>query len=945
MRREWEGSEMAMAWKKTDDYVVFGQVTYSESGKPVGNLRVTAMDADLLFDDKLGESVTGDDGRFRINFGIAKFRDLFERAPDIYLLVHDPKGNLLTTTKEAVIRNAGHTQEINVQLQGGGPSPAVPHIKVGGVAVDRIAFERLQPEDAIAIADFAIQGRGDKRILEKLGELSPGLAIEKLKADFCFTPLVRFLRDASRMKKWSRDTRLRLEDIMTGYSPTASYATWSCTNFSITYQDTGTEQPPTADVGGNITMPGTGTVVGATIGGNGVPDYIEKLCVWLENALATYTNPPFSLRNPAAGGLIPVNVTGTAPGFASGGTMTIGRNLNDDLLAAVPTHELMHLIQELYEGAGTGGGWHDGMVEGGAVLGEDVVFDTHNRYIAQAGAGILGSPQTSLKNHSYRLDLFLKYLSEQQSSRVNISDEPAIGVETYRALLERFDTDAYTDAAFERVVLDLPWYQGLFRFGYLDAPRLDETCSETLLGNFWLACYLKDLGVNVPDRRFDFMEDEENATWDQIFNGADTVSTLGSVALQADTTLNASGSITLSSGSGGSVPSFGARYYKVKIATGVDTLRVEFTTGAGFTLPLVQIVLVETGNAVRDILRSDRTTWNRTIANDRSGTKLDHILIVVAGTDTGGSYTLGVKDVPAAPDVMVTRWHHVAGTHYEIDSFGWAWTWTSPDIWVDNNGNGLADGEVFFNRNNKLYIRLRNQGRANASNIVVNFWYQDASGGLSDAAWLPVQNKDLVTQSLTGLNLPAGATNQWSVDWAPVPSGTSRHFCIRAVVTVPNDPNTDNKRCLSNFGNVIMGPSFIDISILRRLPEKFNHFRFLVIPRTKGRFFISGSDLKDVREFTVEPGHKTMDTLRVRRREKIVHKGSPTKLTADFLVRKPCPGLMGKNRLELEPDPFGHYPTDPRALPPGLEKVPLITVTHMVDGRPSGGFTWAIREK
>ena len=44
----------------------------------------------------------------------------------------------------------------------------------------------------------------------------------------------------------------------------------------------------------------------------------------------------------------------------------------------------------------------------------------------------------------------------------------------------------------------------------------DETNSETLLGNFWLACYLKDFGAGVPDRRFDFMEDEENATWDTI---------------------------------------------------------------------------------------------------------------------------------------------------------------------------------------------------------------------------------------------------------------------------------------------------------------------------------------------------------------------------------------------------------------------------------------------
>ncbi len=106
----------------------------------------------------------------------------------------------------------------------------------------------------------------------------------------------------------------------------------------------------------------------------------------------------------------------------------------------------------------------------------------------------------------------------------------------------------------------------------------------------------------------------------------------------------------------------------------------------------------------------------------------------MSGTNTGG-ITLSVRECPSGPDVTVTRWHHVLGTHYEIDSFGWAWTWVSPDIFVDNDSNGLADDEVFFNSNNKLYIQLHNQGHSDASNISVAFWYQDASGGLSDSAW------------------------------------------------------------------------------------------------------------------------------------------------------------------------------------------------------------------
>jgi len=930
--------------KESDSYVVHGRVSHSESGHPAAGMQVTAMDADLLFDDKLGTATTDRDGRFRITYGVEQFRDLFERAPDIYLVIHAPDGRLVTTTKDATIRNAGPDQEIEVQLPAD-PHAAKPTIPVGGIPVDRRVLEVLKPDDVLAIAEHAIHGRGDGKVAATLEQLNPLLSLESMRAQLSFTPLFRFLRDIARVKNWPRDFRLRIEDILIGYDPTASYATYDCPHFSIGYNDSGTDQPTAGDGGGNITMPGTGAVVGSTIGGNGVPDYIEKLCFWLENALATYTNPPFSLRDPSAGGKIPVSVTGTSPGGAGGGAMTIGRNLNDDLLAAVPTHELMHLIQELYEGAGTTGIWNSGMVEGGAVLGEDVVFDTHNRYIVQATTvGTLASPNVSLTDAGarYYLALFLKYITEQQSSRVNALDEPAIGVETYRALLEQCDVDGYTSTAFETAIANLPWYQSFFRFGYLDAARLDETSSETLLGNFWLACYLKDLGTAVPDRRFDFMEDEEDATWDTIFTGMNTVSTLGAVNLTSTNTLNAGGNLTLSSGGGGSVNPFAARFYKVNVAGGVDTLRVDFTAGAAFTTPIVQIALIEPGNVVRDILRSDRTTWARTIANARGGTSLDHILIVVAGTDVGGTFTLTVQDVAAAPDVTVTRWHHVAGTHYEIDSFGWTWTWVSPDIWVDNDGDGLADSVVFFNENNQLFIRLRNQGHAAASGIGVQFWYQDASGGLSDAGWQPVTDDMGAVQSLSGLNLAAGATNQWSVNWAPAPSGTSHHFCIRAVVTVPGDPNTDNKRVLSNFGNVQPDTPYFDIVLLRRFPLWFETSRIEIIPRTHGQWFISNSDLLDAQNRTARAGAEIMDTFRVRSRAKFRQQPGRTDTLPEPEGKIPCPCTHKGTRRETRPDPFGHYPTDPRALPPGLGKVPLITIAHVVDGKVQGGFTWAI---
>ena len=39
------------------------------------------------------------------------------------------------------------------------------------------------------------------------------------------------------------------------------------------------------------------------------------------------------------------------------------------------------------------------------------------------------------------------------------------------------------------------------------------------------------------------------------------------------------------------------------------------------------------------------------------------------------------------------------------------WTWVSPDIWVDNDDNGVADRVVWFDVDNKLDIRLAQQGQ------------------------------------------------------------------------------------------------------------------------------------------------------------------------------------------------------------------------------------------
>src|SRR4029077_20865670 len=161
--------------------------------------------------------------------------------------------------------------------------------------------------------------------------------------------------------------------------------------------------------------------------------------------------------------------------------------------------------------------------------------------------------------------------------------------------------------------------------------------------------------------------------------------------------------------------------------------------GAGLTSRIFQIALIDEDGVVRDIHRSDKASYSKFLTNFRSGKRLSKILCAVSGCETGGCFKGSASSASAAPDIMVTRWNTAIANEYEIDSRNWSWTWVSPDIWVDNDSDGVADGVVFFNTNNKLNIRLHNKGNQNATGVTVNFWYQDASGGLSDTAWIPVQ--------------------------------------------------------------------------------------------------------------------------------------------------------------------------------------------------------------
>jgi carotenoid cleavage dioxygenase len=96
---------------------VLGTVVEAESGAPLQGLRVRAYDKDLVFDDKLGDTLTDANGKFEISYSEAHFRDFNETEPDVYIRIYDPSGKkLLYTTEKAVRRSASVTEVFDVKI-------------------------------------------------------------------------------------------------------------------------------------------------------------------------------------------------------------------------------------------------------------------------------------------------------------------------------------------------------------------------------------------------------------------------------------------------------------------------------------------------------------------------------------------------------------------------------------------------------------------------------------------------------------------------------------------------------------------------------------------------------------------------------------------------------------------------------------------------------------
>ena len=79
--------------------IVTGRIV-DAGGKPVAGVTVEVWDKDMLIDDYLGTAVTGDDGRFSVDFGWANYKDTpFDGRPDIFLKMRGPGSDTTVRSK------------------------------------------------------------------------------------------------------------------------------------------------------------------------------------------------------------------------------------------------------------------------------------------------------------------------------------------------------------------------------------------------------------------------------------------------------------------------------------------------------------------------------------------------------------------------------------------------------------------------------------------------------------------------------------------------------------------------------------------------------------------------------------------------------------------------------------------------------------------------------
>lgn len=99
----------------SDPWIVRGRVT-DQNDRGLKGLTVSLFDKDRFFDDKLGTTITNENGNFELTYRTEAFEFLFEKKPALYIDVLDSKNTKLYTSENTIRAEAGRVEEIIIKI-------------------------------------------------------------------------------------------------------------------------------------------------------------------------------------------------------------------------------------------------------------------------------------------------------------------------------------------------------------------------------------------------------------------------------------------------------------------------------------------------------------------------------------------------------------------------------------------------------------------------------------------------------------------------------------------------------------------------------------------------------------------------------------------------------------------------------------------------------------
>ncbi len=952
------------------NYHIDGLIRHRENQRGIPNLLVEAYDYDLLYDQKLGAATTDAEGKFRITFHTRDFRRLFERHPDIYLKIWNQQGVLIHSTRSQLRVNAGKKESYLIELPR--PPERGKGMLIGGILVDKGAFAGMTPEAIGALAAAYYGEPLNNKTQELLEAVNPQLLDpirrrhRSLDTHCCLTPFMTFVEAAWRHRQAPAGLLEKFD--RQRFNCPGGHEVHETAHFRIHYQRwrqpiefwepaSGAVLPADTPAVEVRRFHDDEQVIGMTVADCGVPNYIQQVAIWLEYVYKRYVRDfEFPDPLPAQKKLkVLVRYLPGASGCAGRNFIEISNDLNARSLAGAIVHQLFHAVQATCLASTSNApfeDWAPFLLEGLPLLMEDLLNNNLKRWISDANTFLnhTGEP-VSLPYLQRESILFWKYMTEQYTSTVSASGQRARGADVVGKVLKSIAFNGRADIRALKFLWQqdsgpyrLPRYGSMCCFQRSEPLAQDIFTTETAFGNWLVANFMQFFNRQKGfDQRFTYFDAQGEAP------GGTSLSPLASIE-EIDWPDHDKLSIN------GELPAWAARYHLIRLEKELNTavVTLDQTTIEKPLIHLLQLVDDKGEFRIHDMSKFDGP-FRKSI----NCTDLDALVLIIGATDSGGRYLVQVSNSEPVSDVMITRWNCRQGKEYEFNPANGAWHWLSPDLWVDNEHDGKTAGALRPGSANRLWVRLRNKGTADASNISLRCFWQEASPNPQEKQWQPVHTSpEGKTATLDRLSLRAGETKCWAVDWyipAAMPA-TCRGYALKVSVYSPDDRNSDNKTAISNYavmdGKTLNGngTAIVFLSWWPQLKssDHTGSLEFLetwVVPANDPKLLLRLRDLRNLQRISLKDILSHMPVT-------MTESNKSSKMPS--LMMESRLHITAPNRLGLPSNPFLEIAAadaaplfvapqnrniDTEAVPPGLASQPLLTIVQAHRGLVLGGIS------